>query len=174
MFILRYIDDLELRMAIKNLLNRIELGNRLSRAIAVGKPREFSAGDKEEQEIAETCNRLIKNAIVCWNYLLLEHSTPKYRPEIARSHGGIKTRANCSIQSVSSKGHVALRTFASRNPLCHGLRFCLPLSGIESATPLAIDFGAIFPFTDVPACNLHVYASQRPLPDVTQELVRGC
>jgi len=45
---------------------------------------------------------------------------------------------------------------------------------IESATPIAIDFGAIFPFTDVPACNLHVYASQRPLPDVTQELVRGC
>ena len=54
MFILRYIDDLELRMAIKNLLNRIELGNRLSRAIAVGKPREFSAGDKEEQETASS------------------------------------------------------------------------------------------------------------------------
>jgi len=56
-------------MAIETLLNRIELGNRFTRAIAVGNPREFSAGDKEEQEIAETCNRLIKNAIVCWNYL---------------------------------------------------------------------------------------------------------
>jgi TnpA family transposase len=45
-----YIDDVELRMAIENLLNRIELGNRFTRAIAVGNPREFSAGDKEEQE----------------------------------------------------------------------------------------------------------------------------
>ncbi len=47
MFILRYIDDVELRMQIENLLNRIELGNRFTRAIAVGNPREFSAGDKE-------------------------------------------------------------------------------------------------------------------------------
>jgi len=38
MFILRYIDDVELRMALENLLNRIELGNRFTRAIAVGNP----------------------------------------------------------------------------------------------------------------------------------------
>lgn len=43
-----------------------------------------------------------------------------------------------------------------------------------SATPITIDFGAIFPFTAVPAYNLPVYASQRPLPDATQDLVRGC
>jgi hypothetical protein len=104
MFILRYIDDLELRMAIENLLNRIELGNRLTRAIAVGNPREFSAGDKEEQEIAETCNRLIKNAIVCWNYLLLEHrlsqaSTDELRAEI---------RAAVANHSVISWEHINL------------------------------------------------------------------
>ena len=44
------------------------------------------------------------------------------------------------------------------------LRFCLPVSGLGSATPITIDFGAMFPFTAVPACNLPVYASQRPLP----------
>jgi TnpA family transposase len=104
MFILRYIDDVELRMQIENLLNRIELGNRFTRAIAVGNPREFSAGDKEEQEIAETCNRLIKNAIVCWNYLLLEHrlnqaSTDEIRAEI---------RAAVANHSVISWGHVNL------------------------------------------------------------------
>ena len=33
-----------------------------------------------------------------------------------------------------------------------------------SATPITIDFGAMFPFTVVAACNLPVYASQRPLP----------
>src|ERR1035438_1000840 len=32
----------------------------------------------------------------------------------------------------------------------------------------------MFPFTVVPAHNLPVYASQRPLPDATQDLVRGC
>ncbi len=104
MFILRYIDDVELRMAIENLLNRIELGNRFTRAIAVGNPREFSAGDKEEQEIGETCNRLIKNAIVCWNYLLLEHrlnqaSTDELRAEI---------RAAVANHSVISWGHINL------------------------------------------------------------------
>ena len=90
-------------MAIENLLNRIELGNRFTRAIAVGNPREFSAGDKEEQEIAETCNRLIKNAIVCWNYLLLEHrlnqaSTDELRAEI---------RAAVANHSVISWGVIA-------------------------------------------------------------------
>jgi TnpA family transposase len=104
MFILRYIDDVGLRMAIENLLNRIELGNRFTRAIAVGNPREFSAGDKEEQEIAETCNRLIKNAIVCWNYLLLGHrlnqaSTEEIRAEI---------RTAVANHSVISWGHVNL------------------------------------------------------------------
>jgi TnpA family transposase len=104
MFILRYIDDVDLRKAIENLLNRIELGNRFTRAIAVGNPREFSAGDKEEQEIAEACNRLIKNAIVCWNYLLLEHrlsqaATHELRAEI---------RAAVANHSVISWGHINL------------------------------------------------------------------
>jgi TnpA family transposase len=70
-FILRYIDDVELRQAIEKQLNKVELANRFTRAIAVGNPREFTQGDKEEQEIAESCNRLIKNAIICWNYLYL-------------------------------------------------------------------------------------------------------
>src|SRR5271154_2727234 len=48
------------------------------------------------------------------------------------------------------------------------------LCGIGSATPITIDFGAMFPFTVVPAYNLPVYASQRPLPDATQDSVRGC
>ena len=29
----------------------------------------FLQGEKVEQEIAEGCKRLIKNAIICWNYL---------------------------------------------------------------------------------------------------------
>ncbi len=49
----------------------MELSNRFTRDVAVGNPREFTQGEKEEQEIAEACNRLIKNSIICWNYLYL-------------------------------------------------------------------------------------------------------
>ncbi len=54
------------------------------------------------------------------------------------------------------------------------MKFCLPPCGIRSATSTTIDFGAITPFTLVPAYNLPVYASQGPLPDTTQDSVRGC
>jgi TnpA family transposase len=71
LFILRYIDDVQLRQDIEKQLNKVELSNRFTRAIAVGSPREFIHAEKEEQEIAESCNRLIKNSIICWNYLYL-------------------------------------------------------------------------------------------------------
>lgn len=70
-FILRYIDDVELRIAIEKQLNKVELSNRFTRAVAVGNAREFTQGDKEGQEITEASNRLIKNTIICWNYLYL-------------------------------------------------------------------------------------------------------
>ena len=76
-FILRYIDDLELRQAIAKQINKIELANRFTRAVAVGNPREFTQAEKEEQEIAEACNRLIKNSIICWNYLYLARQLEK-------------------------------------------------------------------------------------------------
>jgi TnpA family transposase len=73
LFILRYLDDVELRQAIEKQLNRVELANRFTRAVSVGNPREFLETEPEEQEIAESCNRLIKNSIICWNYLYLTH-----------------------------------------------------------------------------------------------------
>jgi len=71
LFILLYIDDVQLRQDIEKQLNKVELSNRFTRAISVGSPREFLHAEKEEQEIAESCNRLIKNSIICWNYLYL-------------------------------------------------------------------------------------------------------
>lgn len=70
-FILRYIDDVALRQAIEKQLNKGESANKFSKAIAFGNNQEFLYGEKVEQEIAEGCRRLIKNAIVCWNYLYL-------------------------------------------------------------------------------------------------------
>ncbi len=89
LFIPRYIDDLELRQAIEKQLNKVELAIKFTRAVAVGNPHEFTRAEKEEQEIAETCNRLIKNAIICWNYLYLSQkltktTDPQYREHIMR------------------------------------------------------------------------------------------
>ena len=77
LFILRYADDLELRQAIEKQLNKVELANKFTRAVAVGNPREFTQAEKEEQETAEACNRLIKNSIICWNYLYLARQLEK-------------------------------------------------------------------------------------------------
>ncbi|MCP4184140.1 MAG: transposase [Hyphomicrobiales bacterium] len=63
--------------AIEKQLNKVELSNRFTRAVAVGNPREFTQTEKEEQEIAEGCNRLIKNSIICWNYLYLNRQLDK-------------------------------------------------------------------------------------------------
>ncbi|MFS4583663.1 Tn3 family transposase [Phaeobacter sp. C3_T13_0] len=74
---MRYIDDLALRQAIEKQLNKVELANRFTRAVAVGNPREYTQTAKEEQEVAEACNRLIRNAIICWNYLYLARQVEK-------------------------------------------------------------------------------------------------
>ncbi len=77
LFILRYVNEVELRQAIEKQLNKVELSNRFARAVAVGNPREYTQAEKEDQEIAEGCNRLIKNSIICWNYLYLERQMEK-------------------------------------------------------------------------------------------------
>ena len=76
LFILRYIDQVELRQAIEKQLNRVELANSFTRAVAVGNPRGLEHAEKSEQEIAESCNRLIKNCIICWNYLVSAEKPP--------------------------------------------------------------------------------------------------
>ena len=102
-FLLRYINDLELRQAIEKQLSKIELANRFTRAIAVGNPREFTQGDKEEQEIAESCNRLIKNSIICWNYLYLSQKLEKITDLEQRK----KLLDAIAAHSVISWAHIA-------------------------------------------------------------------
>jgi TnpA family transposase len=71
LFILKYVDDVEFRQAIEKQLNKVESSNKFSRAVSYGhnQDQEFIQSEKEDQEIAECCRRLIKNAIICWNYL---------------------------------------------------------------------------------------------------------
>ncbi|WP_163338009.1 Tn3 family transposase [Desulfopila sp. IMCC35008] len=52
--------------------------------MAVGNPHECTQAEKEEQEIAESCNRLIKNCIICWNYLYLSQKLARTQDEKSR------------------------------------------------------------------------------------------
>ena len=82
-FLLRFMDDVGLRQAIEKQLNKGENANQFSKAISFGNHHDFLYGEKVEQELAEGCRRLIKNAIICWNYLYLsqkigqEHDTDR-------------------------------------------------------------------------------------------------
>ncbi len=104
LFILRYVDTLELRQAIGKQLNKVELSNRFTRAVAVGNPREYTQAEKEEQEIAESCNRLIKNSIICWNYLYLTRKLEKFTDQKAKENL-LRTIASHSVMTWGAYQH---------------------------------------------------------------------
>lgn len=85
LFILTYVDDPELRQAVEKQLNKVEGSNKFARAISFGHNQEFTPSEKEDQEIAEGCRRLIKNAIVCWNYLYLSRELAAEKNEERRA-----------------------------------------------------------------------------------------
>jgi hypothetical protein len=79
------IDDPVLRQAIEKQMDRIEHVHRFTRAVSVGNPREFLQAEKEDQEMAEACKRLIKNCVSCSNYLYLSQKLERSRiPRAAR------------------------------------------------------------------------------------------
>jgi TnpA family transposase len=84
LFILQVIDDPVLRQAIEKQMDRIEHVHRFTRAVSVGNPREFLEAEKEDQEIAEACKRLIRNCIICWNYLYLSQKLEEIRDAASR------------------------------------------------------------------------------------------
>ncbi len=68
--LLQYMDDETYRSDIQIQLNKGESLNKLDRALAIGRP-DYTEADKEDQSITETCKRLIKNCLICWNYIYL-------------------------------------------------------------------------------------------------------
>jgi TnpA family transposase len=104
LFILKYYDDCPFRQAIESQLNRVENSNKFSKAVSFGHSHELIQSEKEDQEIAESCQRLIKNAIVCWNYLYLsrELATEKNEERKAKlldaiENGSVMTWAHFNL-----------------------------------------------------------------------------
>jgi TnpA family transposase len=103
-FLLRFIDDVTLRQAIEKQLNKGENANQFSKAISFGNHHAFLYGEKVEQELAEGCRRLIKNAIICWNDLYLSQKIAQ-EPDAERRQALL---AAVRQGSVASWHHVNL------------------------------------------------------------------
>ncbi len=68
-FILKYLDDINLRQSTEKALNRIEQSHQFAKAIFFGNNQELKQASQEEQEISIGARHLIQNAVVLWNYL---------------------------------------------------------------------------------------------------------
>ena len=95
---LRWIDNPELRQAVEKQLNKGENANKFADATYFGRNQEFLHAEKSEQKMADGCNRLIRNAIICWNYLYLsqriaEETNTERRQAILKAvkHGSVAT-----------------------------------------------------------------------------------
>ena len=115
-FLLRYTDILELRQAIEQQLNKGENVNKFARAVSFGNSQEFLHGEKIEQEIAEGCRRLIKNAIICWNYLYLTQKIAEAESDERRQEllTAVRNGSVVTWQHINLHGATTSRTRSSR------------------------------------------------------------
>jgi TnpA family transposase len=117
MFLLAYMDNLELRQAIQKQLNKIELANKFSDAVFFDNNQEFKQGSREEQEISMSCKILLQNAIVLWNYLCLSQllataADPAKRDELLKI---IKNGSIMSWQHINMLGEYDFRNKPASN-----------------------------------------------------------
>ena len=96
LFLLKWIDLLDLRQAVEKQLNKGENANRFADAICFGRNQEFLHAEKLEHEMAAGCNRLIRNAIICWNYLYLSQRLAE-EPDVERRQALLTAFQNGSI-----------------------------------------------------------------------------
>jgi TnpA family transposase len=71
LYILDFIDDVVLRQSVQKALNRGEAYHRFRRAIAYVNSGKFRVKTEAEQQLWNECSRLIANAVIYYNTLLL-------------------------------------------------------------------------------------------------------
>jgi hypothetical protein len=82
--ILRSTDDVKMRQDGRKRSNAIESSNRFSSAVFFANGGEMIFPERKQQRIAEACKTLIKNAVICWNYLYLTRKVQRIKnPEQA-------------------------------------------------------------------------------------------
>ncbi len=80
-FMLKYISDVNLRQAIEKQLNKGELSNSFNKAISFGGNQQLGFSEKEDLDVADACRRLIRNTVLCWNYLYLSKQLAQAKPD---------------------------------------------------------------------------------------------
>ena len=106
LFILMYLDDVELRQRIEKQLNKIEFANRFSKAIIGDNKQEYEVGEKEDLEIIAGCNILIQNCVNLWNYLYLSqlianNADPEEQKKMFES---IAKGSSCNWRHINFQG----------------------------------------------------------------------
>jgi TnpA family transposase len=71
LYILEFIDDVELRQGVQKALNRGEAYHRFRRAVSFVNGGKFRVKTESEQQIWNECSRLITNAAIYYNVMLL-------------------------------------------------------------------------------------------------------
>jgi TnpA family transposase len=103
LFILNYINDVELRQKIEKQLNKGEFANRFASALTFINNQEIVQSLQEDQEIAAMCRLILQNIIILWNYTeltkLIMRSDKERQQEIL---------ANLIQGSIMAWGHVNL------------------------------------------------------------------
>ena len=119
LFLLTYIDNLELRQSIQKQLNKIELANKFSDAVFFDNNQEFKQSSREEQETSTSCKILLQNAIVLWNYLYLSQLLATTEDKIKRDEllKIIKNGSIMSWQHINLLGEYDFRNKQAVNEL---------------------------------------------------------
>jgi len=119
-FILEYINDESLRKAIQKQLNRVELGQKLSEAVFFARKGKLYVGTPDEMQKVVESTRLIKNAIILWNYLFLsdyyyslESGDEKRLAVKAMSNGSVISWKHINMHGVFDFDHQASSSFST-------------------------------------------------------------
>jgi TnpA family transposase len=106
-FILNYLRDTALRKSVRKQLNRVELGQRMSKAVFFGRKGILKVGIDDEIQRAVSCTVLLKNVIILWNYLYLsnllyetENETEKKAMADAVSRGSVIAWAHVNMYGI--------------------------------------------------------------------------
>ena len=136
-FLLRYMDDQDLRKRIDDQLNKLESTHTFARAVFYGQNGQIPYAGKEEQQLADACKRLVQNVIVCWNCLYLNQylfqAPADERQQVADA---IAASSPVSWQHINLHGEFDFSDEALKDSLCFDVEALFAFQWEPPAGPL--------------------------------------
>jgi TnpA family transposase len=117
-FLLRYMDDEQIRHRAHQQQEKIESVHALSRAVSYGNNGVLQYANQEELLTMEGCKRLIENSVICWNYLYLSRLLVKStKAERAVIIAMLPRTSPVAWQHINFQGEFNFDEDVSRDPL---------------------------------------------------------